>query len=150
MRKSIIIRNKVIPIWLLGIIAASIFVSIVAGAYVYHLDIQGTVTIEGSNPGADYQVKAYEDFECTEPLTNIDFGTMKAGTHKYVTIYLKNTGNGTIHKIEGRTECTLSARFQRNVNFKPGDVYILEVPISIASDAPAGSHSVTVTLDFVA
>ena len=150
MRKSVTIRNKVIPIWLLGVIVASIFVSIVVGAYVYQLTIPGTVVVEETEP-ANYQVEAYEDFECTKPLTNINFGTMRPGEHKKVTIYLKNTGDGTIFKIEYTTVGTgLIATGSKDVNFKPGDVISLEVPISIASDATAGSHSVTVTLKFVA
>ena len=150
MRKSVKIRNKVIPIWLLGLIVASISVAIVAGAYVYQLTIPGTVIIEETE-SANYQVEAFEDWDCTKPLTHIDFGTMKAGSSKSITIYLKNVGNGTIYKIEGRTDaCGLSAQFHREVNFEPGEVIALDLPISTASNTPAGSHSVTVTLDFVA
>ena len=150
MRKSVTIRNKVVPIWLLGVIVASIFVSIVACAYVYQLTIPGTVVVEETEP-ANYHVESYEDFGCTKPLTNIDFGTMKAGAHKYLTIFLKNTGDGTIYKIEGRTEGTgVTTTYGKEVNFKPGDVIAFELSITIPSDAPAGSHTVTVTLKFVA
>ena len=150
MRKSVKIRNKVIPIWLLGLIVASISVAIVAGAYVYQLTIPGTVVVEETTP-ANYQVEVYEDFECTKPLTSIDFGTMKPGTQKYVTIYLKNTGNGTITKICSKTDVTgLSRQGSIEVNFPPGSTIAYDIGISIANDASAGSHQVTVTLDFVA
>ena len=150
MRKNVTIRNKVVPIWLLGLIVVSIFVAIVGGAYVYQLTIPGTVVVEETEP-ANYQVEAYADFECTQPLTNIDFGTMKAGAHKYVTIYLKNTGDGTIYKIEGRTEVAGTiVVYSKEVNFEPGDVIAYDLSITIPSDATAGSHTVTVTLNFVA
>ena len=150
MRKSVTIRSKVIPIWLLGLIVASISVAIVAGAYVYQLTITGTVVVEETTP-ANYQVEAYEDWDCTKPLTNIDFGTMRAGSHKYLTIYLKNTGNGTIYKVEGKTEGTgVTSTYSKEVNFKPEDVISFDLSITIPSDATAGSHTVTVTLDFVA
>jgi len=125
-------------------------VTIVTAAYVYQLIIPGTVIVEETVP-ADYQVEVYEDFACTKPLTSIDFGTMKPGDYKCVTIYLKNTGNGTIYKIKYETEATGHVvSGYKDVNFKPGDVISLEVPISIADDASAGSYSVTVTLKFVA
>lgn len=153
MRKSIIIRNKVIPIWLLGIIIASILIAAAAGAYVYQLTIPGTVIIEGANPDANYHVEAYEDSACTQPLTNIDFGTMRVGELKYVTIYLKNTGNGTISKVNSKTAVAgwiENIPYHESVDFKPGDVIDYDVPIIVPDDTTDGSYSVTVTLDFVA
>jgi hypothetical protein len=148
--KSITIRNKAVPIWLLALIIASIFIAVVAAAYVYELTIPGTVIVE-ETPSANYSVEVYEDFECTKPLTSIDFGKMKPGEFKYVTIYLKNTGTGTITKIESITEVTgRRISFHKYVDFKPGDVVAYDIPIGIASDATPGSHSVTITLKFVA
>lgn len=151
MRKNITIRNKTISIWLVATLILGIILSIVAAAYVYELTIPGTVIVEPT-PEANYEFEAFEDFACTIPLTHIDWGTMRAGEFKRITIYLKNTGNGTIIEINYTTKIwgDSGVSGNRNVDFRPGTVISLEVGISVSNECLGGTFTVSTTLKAVA
>lgn len=41
-------------------------------------------------------VEVYWDYACTNPVTNIGFGTVQVGAWSTTTLYIKNSGTGTI------------------------------------------------------
>lgn len=82
----------------LPIIFATVLLSAFAtAAIMYTLTIPSTITILPPDSDANYEIKAYVDQECTQELTQLDFGSISAGmSTDYVTFYVKNTGTANV------------------------------------------------------
>lgn len=69
-------------------------------------------------------VSLYADENCTTERTNIDWGTLYAGSSKTETIYIKNTGNGDVKLtlftadwvIKDDNDTILSSDYQQYIN----------------------------------
>jgi len=55
-----------------------------------NISVSHTATIETLNLGV------YQDFACTQPLSSVNWGTLRPGTAANRTIYVKNTGNAAV------------------------------------------------------
>ena len=85
-------------ILVVAIVLATLSAAIVLAAYVYELTIPGNVVVI-ETPSGDYEVKAFNDSACTQPLTEVDWGHMQCGESKELHFYVKNTGNQNISGI---------------------------------------------------
>jgi hypothetical protein len=74
-----------------GIAVAVIFMMTSALALLQpSTSVTHTATIETLNLGV------YQDSACTQPLSSVNWGTLKPGTAANRTIYVKNTGNAAV------------------------------------------------------
>lgn len=89
-----VLRRRIwkIPVWLIVVLLG---VSAVTGGILYTLKIPSTVTILPP-PEGSYEIKIYEDSECTIEVTSFDFGERRVGEEFYTRFYLKNLSNVTI------------------------------------------------------
>lgn len=150
MRKTITIMKKVVPLWAIALIIISIFAATATAAYVYQLSISGTVTVTEA-PQGNYGVEAYSDLACTQPLTNIDFGTMTCGEQKQITIWLKNTGDQTITSVYVVTLAFgTSVSGQHQINLTPGSTIQQTITLAVSHEVTAGTYPTTTTLNFIA
>jgi hypothetical protein len=63
-------------------------------AYSFTTTWSASTSIIVYSPSLD--LKAYWDYNCTDPVTSIDFGIVQKGKSKTVTMYIRNEGNGTV------------------------------------------------------
>ena len=139
-------------ILLIAIILLTLGAIIVVGAVVYEFTITGNVTIV-ETPGGNYEVKAYQDWACTIPLTNIDWGSMGCGESNHFDFFLKNTGNQKINEVSILTKipgmsgagCG-SGGFSLDV----GEVYEATACLAIPDEATPGSYTVTTEIECIA
>lgn len=70
------------------------FVGLATGVFLNHQVIGNVAAIKTANVGdVEAQFGVYEDFNCTFPLTTIDWGVLEPGTTKRFLAYLRNESN---------------------------------------------------------
>ena len=132
----------------LPIIFATVLLSAFAtAAIMYTLTIPSTITILPPDSDANYEIKAYVDQECTQELTQLDFGSISAGmSTDYVTFYVKNTGtaNVTLSFTQSSGIGVLNSRWT-NLNttqwsdpLRPNDVAECKCQINVSAGATDG------------
>jgi hypothetical protein len=75
--------------------------TIIAGAIIVMMTsalalLQPSTTITNTGTIEALNVGVYQDSACTQPLSSINWGTLKPGTAANRTIYVKNTGNAAV------------------------------------------------------
>jgi hypothetical protein len=130
----------------LPIIFATVLLSAFATAAIMHtITIPSTITILPPDPDADYEIKAYTDQECTQELTQLDFGNTRAGTSKQVTFYVKNTGTANVTLSPTQSPVIGSCSWGwTNLNttepqgaLRPNDIAEFRISLSIPAEATA-------------
>lgn len=133
----------------LPIIFATVLLSAFAtAAIMYTLTIPSTITILPPDSDANYEIKAYVDQECTQELTQLDFGSISAGmSTDYVTFYVKNTGtaNVTLSFFTQSSGIGSLSVFWTNLNttrwadpLRPNDVAECKCQINVFAEATDG------------
>lgn len=132
-------------VFLIALIVILAGVSIVVGAYVYKLTIPGDVVVV-ETPEGEYKLEAYEDENCTKPLTYVDWGSLQPGESKPFTFYIKNTGNLTIpsYTVDAVSDVDKWGPSAHYTKIPLGEVRKVYVSLRIDSDAGPGDYSVTI------
>jgi hypothetical protein len=79
-------NNKlVIALIMLSFLAAGTSIGLLISEQI--LNNSGTIIVQS------LVIKSYSDSACTIPISTLSWGTLNQGSHKEITIYLKNTGN---------------------------------------------------------
>jgi len=107
-------------------------------------------------------VKVYWDYECTQPVTHIDYGEVTQGLQIIMTnLYIKNEGTGTVwvywtstlsqttDKItdswwDGTAEKPLNG--SGFVDYPPYNVHSTRYEIHLSEDLPLGLYNWTLTI----
>jgi hypothetical protein len=74
----------------LGLIMIS---CLVAGTAIGLLISEQVLTSSGNIVILNLSIKTYSDSACTNQINTLSWGTLNQGSHKEITIYLKNSGN---------------------------------------------------------
>lgn len=139
--------KKILVIALVLMTLSAIFA---LGAYVYEEVIPGDVVVV-ETPSGDYEVQAFNDSACTEPLTEVNWGSMQCGESKSLHFYVKNTGGQNISGV--------TVTVDSPVNYVGGHGYDLlavnesyEViaTLKIDPESSAGSYSADVVIECTA
>lgn len=124
------------------VLGTALISALVTAAVLYSLPLLATVTILPPDPDADYEIKAYFDQNCTQEVTQLDFGSLKAGrSSDPIIIYAKNTGNRDVTLNQApMTNPDLSVSFGwNNLNstkyddpLQPGDIAAVSLTLYIS------------------
>ena len=127
---------------LIALVTTGLFLTILSSSTL----ISGvTVSSQSINSGGaitSINVEIYNNNECTEPCTNIDWGIITPGDSTTKTIYIKNTGNKPINLfmtaenwIPIDVETYSSVTWNReNFNLNPDQIIITTLTLEIAQD----------------
>jgi hypothetical protein len=83
------LRKKYWYVLICTLIVVALFAIIV---HAFNVSWSTSVSVTTTNPN----IKVYWDSACTNPVTSIPLGNVQRGATKYVTLYIKNEGGGTI------------------------------------------------------
>lgn len=121
-----------------------------AAVVVYEARIRGTVKIENTTSGENYEIKIYEDEACTQELTFadlVDLGTLRPGEIRVVKwIYVKNTGDKYIPRVEIPCICITSEGWDPygcggSSTLDIGEVVQFPLDVRVSVDAQPGTYS---------
>jgi len=143
-KSSIMVLISLLVVFILGYVVAT---------EIYTITTPGTVSVIGNSEEVDIQAELYFDAACTQPANYIDFGEiMMAGDH-VVTVYLKNTGTGTIYYVDmlikvydGLGTEVKSTHGWFGPNIAPGDAGPLDLQLSVG-DLSHGVYPLEVVLE---
>jgi len=104
----------------------------------------------GGGPGGGgptYNIAAFTDQECSIPLANINYGTIRPGkTSDNITIYVKNIGTGAVSvaaSASGLDTVTLSAE---PLSLNAGQSSALGLVLTASDNATEGDYAIDTVL----
>lgn len=114
---------------------------------VYETSIPGSVTVENTATGNNYEIKIYETAACEQEVSSINFGSGKPGNYLWTDLYIKNTGNSYIPEVHVHgTSITSEGWNAGGIGgytgpLDVGEVKIFRFRVGIEPDAQPGDYS---------
>lgn len=127
---------------LIALVTTGLFLAILSSSTIISGVSVSSQSINSGGSITSINVEIFNNYECTEPCTNINWGIITPGESTHKTIYIKNTGNKPItlfmraeNWIPINAEAYLSLTWDKeNFNLNPDEIVTTTITLEIAQD----------------